>query len=200
MSVAAPRPPDTIVGRLVPSDPATVVRPLAPADEQFCRALFHEDRAARFASLGASGHLLATMLDQQFRAQQTGYGRSFPHAEHLLIEHVGAAVGRLIVAVERAALPMAATDETLPEGSTSLARAGDRTVHLVDIVLAAAARGHGIGTDVINSLLRAAAGMGATRLTLAVLQTNDGARRLYERLGFVATTGGSHIVMVKSLP
>lgn len=203
MDAAAPRPPDTIVaivGRLAPNNPATIVRPLAAADEPFCRALFDEDRRAQFAPLDV-GDLVQALLDQQFRARQVGYARAFPGAEHGVIEHAGVAVGRLIVDFARGAPPSAASDETASSPLASSAPAV-RAVHLIDIVIAAAARGHGIGTDVISSLAHAALALGATRLTLSVLQTNDRARRLYERLGFVAAAAvaGSHIVMVKPLP
>lgn len=198
MGIAAPPPPDTIVGRLAPNDPATIVRPLAAADEPFCRALFDEDRRAQFAPLDV-GDLMRTLLDQQFRARQIGYARAFPGAEHGVIEHAGAAVGRLIVDFARGAPPSAGSGETASAPAVSFAPA-KRAVHLIDIVIAAAARGRGIGTDVISSLADAALAAGATRLTLSVLQTNVRARRLYERLGFVAAVAGSHIAMVKPLP
>jgi ribosomal protein S18 acetylase RimI-like enzyme len=204
VSAAAPRPPGTIVARLIPSDPATLVRPLAPADEPFCRALFHADRGARLAPLG-DDDLVRTLLDQQLRAQQISYARAFPDAEHAVIEHAGAAVGRLIVVLSRGAPPRAASDQNASgticsdEIASAPPASCGHAVHLVDIVLAEAARGCGIGTDVICSLARAALAMGATRLTLSVLQTNDRARRLYEQLGFVAVAAGSHVAMVKPL-
>ncbi|WP_170149866.1 GNAT family N-acetyltransferase [Rhodoplanes roseus] len=175
MAADVPRLRSTIVGALLPGDPATLVRPLAPADASFCRALFDQDRGAQLAPLGDAA-LVRTLLDQQYRAQQIGYARACPNAEHAVIEHAGVPVGRLIVAVT-----------------------GD-AVHLVDIVLAVAARGCGIGTDVIGRLARTASARGAARLTLSVLQANERARRLYARLGFVAVATGSHVAMVKLLP
>jgi ribosomal protein S18 acetylase RimI-like enzyme len=52
---------------------------------------------------------------------------------------------------------------------------------------------------VIESLARAARDIGATRLSLEVLFSNAHARRLYERLGFIATDAGFNIAMVKRL-
>ena len=63
-------------------------------------------------------------------------------------------------------------------------------------------RGRGIGTDVIESLARAASAVGATRLTLSVLRANDRAGRLYARLGFTAIAadaGAGHVLMVRPL-
>ncbi|MDC7787482.1 GNAT family N-acetyltransferase [Rhodoplanes sp. TEM] len=162
------------MARLAPVDPATAVRPLVPSDTGFCRALFDADRGPRFAALGDDA-LVRTLLDQQFRAQQAAYAGSFPAAEHGVIAHGGAPAGRLIVAVSGPA------------------------VHLVDIVLAETARGHGIGTDVIEALARVARAHGFSRMTLSVAAENAPARRLYARLGFAGTPAGSHIAMVRSL-
>ena len=63
-------------------------------------------------------------------------------------------------------------------------KGGDRTWLLDLLYVRPSARGKGLGTE----LLRAAAGFvrdqGAEMLALEVLESNEGARRLYERLGF----------------
>ncbi len=48
-------------------------------------------------------------------------------------------------------------------------------------------RGHGVGTRLLNALCEHGAGKGYQSVRLDVIDTNDAARRLYEREGFVAT-------------
>ncbi|MDJ0959699.1 MAG: GNAT family N-acetyltransferase [Acidimicrobiia bacterium] len=55
------------------------------------------------------------------------------------------------------------------------------------IVVRADARGRGIGTGLFAELEAYARAHGRRRIRLDVVDTNPGARRLYERLGFVAT-------------
>jgi ribosomal protein S18 acetylase RimI-like enzyme len=186
-----PRHAGPIVGLLSLTDPQTHIRRLTAADEAFCRALFHEQRAAQFAPLGLSKTVLHAMLDQQFEAQRIAYARQFPDAEQFIIEYAGADVGRVILAQRQ-------RPEALSDSHTPLP-AEVSTLHLVDITIVAAARCRGIGSDVIGSVARAAHALGATRFTLSVLQTNDAAQRLYERLGFVTATDGVHIAMVRHL-
>ena len=166
-------------GRIAPANPATMVRPVTPADEPFLRALFADERAAEFLGMGLSGAMLAMLIDLQFRAQRSGYRQTCPEAEYLVIQRAGAAVGRLTVA--------------------ALADQAGSTLHILDLALLRSARGHGIGTDLITSLERAARAAGARQLALSVLDANQGAIRLYERLGFVAIERGLHIAMVKRL-
>jgi ribosomal protein S18 acetylase RimI-like enzyme len=177
----SPFPPgiDSIAGLIVPGSPQTTIRPVRAADEPFLRALFYDDRAAEFVGMGLPEAMVTLLLDQQLRAQQAGYRQTCPEAEYLLIEHAAAPVGRLTVA--------------LLAGETSPA------LHILDMVVLTAARRRGIGTDVIESLARAARDIGATRLSLEVLFSNAHARRLYERLGFIATDAGFNIAMVKRL-
>ncbi len=170
-----------IASRLAFSNGATLVRPLESADAAFDCELFHEHRAPDFAPLRLDDAMLAALLDQQFRAQRIGYRGAFPDAAHFIIEHQGQSVGRVSVALDGE---------------------GDRRVlHLIDIVLSAAARGRGIGTDVIDGLSTAARAAGATYVTLSVVLGNVGARRLYERLGFVAAAAddGVRVMMVRHL-
>jgi ribosomal protein S18 acetylase RimI-like enzyme len=48
-----------------------------------------------------------------------------------------------------------------------------------------AAQGRGVGRDLVETAVRVAANNGATKVTLRVLGPNTGAKRLYERCGFV---------------
>lgn len=48
-----------------------------------------------------------------------------------------------------------------------------------------AAQGHGVGRALVEAAVTEAGGRGATKVSLRVLGENPGARRLYERCGFV---------------
>lgn len=60
------------------------------------------------------------------------------------------------------------------------------------IAVASEARGRGVGTGLLERLFEHAAGLGCGRVRLDVIDTNPGARRLYERRGFVATRTSEH--------
>ncbi len=67
-------------------------------------------------------------------------------------------------------------------------RAPPKHALLMDgLCVAAEARGQGIGTELIALLEALARARGLQSLRLDVIDTNPDARRLYERLGFVAT-------------
>jgi ribosomal-protein-alanine N-acetyltransferase len=57
-------------------------------------------------------------------------------------------------------------------------------VHVNNLAVRPAFRGRGIGTALLRRLLADARALGARRATLEVRASNEGARRLYERLGF----------------
>jgi len=62
-------------------------------------------------------------------------------------------------------------------------------IHINNVALRPQYRGRGIGTSLLRHVLVRARELGAARATLEVRASNDGARRLYERLGFyVAAT------------
>lgn len=60
------------------------------------------------------------------------------------------------------------------------------------------ARGAGIGTKLLKRIIRFAASESYRTIRLDVIDTNPGARRLYERLGFVATET-THFPFLKRL-
>lgn len=189
-----------IAAQLAKFGPELAVRPQTAADAAFCRALFHDARSAEFAQLGLSDQMLTTLLDQQFHAQRIGYAQNFPDAEYLMIEHAGAPVGRLIVALDHVGGTSAdASGQDPLEIYEGRSRTAGHTLRLIDLSISTVARGRGIGTGVIEGLGCAARAVGARHITLSVQQTNDHARRLYERLGFVATGGEHHIQMSKPL-
>ena len=62
-------------------------------------------------------------------------------------------------------------------------------IHINNIAMRPQYRGRGLGTALIRHILAEGTRLGARRATLEVRASNQGARRLYERLGFyVAAT------------
>jgi ribosomal protein S18 acetylase RimI-like enzyme len=122
------------------------------ADEVFRFALFAGSRPD-LALLPEP--VRAQVLLQQFLAQQAGYSAQYPDALLAIIERDGTPAGRLAVAEVPGAL------------------------HIVDIAIAGALRGKGLGTAVLRALHK------GTPLRLHVSTSNPAAMRLYARLGFV---------------
>jgi [ribosomal protein S18]-alanine N-acetyltransferase len=57
-------------------------------------------------------------------------------------------------------------------------------IHINNVAVRPALRGQGIGTALLHHILAEAKQLGARRATLEVRASNEGAKRLYERLGF----------------
>jgi GNAT superfamily N-acetyltransferase len=132
--------------------------PLTEQDETFQKDLYFELRKPEFLPLGLPEAALTQLLEMQFRAQKLGYANQFPNLESSVVWVGPYRVGRMLVSADAAA------------------------IHLVDIVLLEAFRGHGIGAALIESLTRRALEAGVP-LRLSVRQENR-ARNLYTRLGF----------------
>lgn len=142
------------------------LRPARAEDETFLRSLFLAEARDLFAPAGPSEPMLAVLLDHQYRAHTAGCARDYPDARHRLILVEGEPVGRITTASDP--------------------RAAGRTLRIVDIALAAAWRGRGVGTIVLTRIGREAADEGWTALSLTVAHGNPAAARLYLRLGFRA--------------
>ncbi|MGH8079227.1 MAG: GNAT family N-acetyltransferase [Lysobacter sp.] len=129
-------------------------------DIDWLRALYRRQRADEFAPMGWPEQALQAFLDQQFDMQHLHYVRYYERADFLMIERDGVAVGRMYL------------QRTAPEHL------------LVDISLDAGVRGQGIGAALIAWAQDEARARGRC-MRLHVEHGNHGARRLYERLGFV---------------
>jgi [ribosomal protein S18]-alanine N-acetyltransferase len=57
-------------------------------------------------------------------------------------------------------------------------------IHINNVAIRAGWRGQGIGTALMRHILAKGRTLGARRATLEVRASNEGARRLYDRLGF----------------
>lgn len=148
------------------SGDATTSRPSHPTlrfvtddDASFLYELFVAVRGPAFASL--SDDMVGPLFEQQYRAQQASYGATYPLADHHVVELGGDPIGQ--IRVDRAAT----------------------SIVLVDISLLPMARNYGIGTHLIESLVDESDYTGMP-IELSVA-TDNPARRLYERLGFVET-------------
>ena len=71
-----------------------------------------------------------------------------------------------------------------PEGSILCTRVGRRNGHVCQVSVVPAAQGRGLGTLLMETALAAHARNGLGISSLSVTEANEGARSLYERLGF----------------
>ncbi|WP_133255993.1 GNAT family N-acetyltransferase [Rhodopseudomonas palustris] len=171
------------------------VRPMRPTDDAFCRGLSDEILRTEFDDMELPEPMLAGLLAQQFDARRIGYLRSFPDAEYFVISDRDVAVGRIVVAIEEA-VAVSRDVARLEPGAARQCRDG-QALRIIDIALLPAARGDGVGRAVIDGLASVAKQMNVGRLTLSVQSSNDRARRLYHRLGFVELGGEAYRQMTK---
>jgi ribosomal protein S18 acetylase RimI-like enzyme len=153
----------------------TALRPEGPEDEPFLLELYAGTRQEELEATGWPAAMREAFVRMQFNAQRQGYRAAYPRAQFsiILCPHPGPlpsdgrgwtggqAVGRIVI--DRA----------------------EKEFLLVDVVLLPAHRGRGIGTALMQDLLREAA---AARkpVRLSVLK-GQRAFRLYQRLGFEKT-------------
>lgn len=149
---------------------AVAVRPETAADEAFLRDLYASTRDEELAVVGWTEQQRRAFCDSQFTLQRAALGTEFPDADSG------------IVLVDRQ-----------PAGRLLIDRTGD-AIQVVDIALLPEHRGRGVGTSLLQVVLDEA--MRENRsVSLHVLLTNR-ARRLYERLGFIAVgDAGLSVVM-----
>jgi ribosomal protein S18 acetylase RimI-like enzyme len=141
-----------------------VLRPAGDGDRAFLAEVYASTRADELAMVPWSDEQKAAFLAHQFEAQDTHYRAHYDGAAFDVIEVDGERAGRLYV------------------------HRGAREIRIVDIALAPAFRGRGLGTGLLRALIAEADGGGRT-LSIHV-EMNNRARRLYERLGFRAV--GEH--------
>jgi ribosomal protein S18 acetylase RimI-like enzyme len=151
------------------------LRPATPADRDFLLSVYASTREEELAQVEWKEGAREAFLEHQFSAQDDHYRTNYPGATFDVIEVDGEPAGRLYV------------------------HRGPGEIRIMDIALAPAFRGRGIGTALLGDLMEEAAASGSA-LSIHV-EVNNPARRLYERLGFVpAGEHGVYVLMRWSQP
>lgn len=141
------------------------LRPTGPDDRDFLLGLYATSRADELALVPWSDAEKAAFVEQQFEAQARSYDDAYPDGDFLVVLIDGESAGRLYLGRYSGEL------------------------RIVDVLLLPAHRGRGIGTALLEAVIRVGDRDGVD-VTLHVEPWNP-ARRLYERLGFesVEVTG-----------
>lgn len=138
------------------------LRPIRPSDQDFLLRLFIESRPW-LSWADTDRDVLQALYEQQFRAMRAGLESVYPEHMDFIVERTGQAVGRLVVDL------------------------GYADWRISELAIVAAARGKGIGTDLVRSLQAAAESVRLPiTLSTPMVGATDG-RSLYERLGFQVT-------------
>ena len=135
------------------------LRPVEPGDEAFLLQIYASVRAAELAQVPWSDAQRAAFISLQFEAQQLHYRTHNPTATHDIILLDRQPIGRLYVARRNS------------------------EIRILDITILPEHRNQGLGTPLIENLMKEAAGAGKP-LTIYVESFNP-SLRLFERLGFV---------------
>jgi ribosomal protein S18 acetylase RimI-like enzyme len=149
--------------------------PVLASDEPFLYQTFASTRADEMSLTGWNAEQKETFLRMQYEAQRRSYQMQIPEAKYWVIHCDGSAVGRLII------------DRTAEE------------IHVVDIALLPEFRKRGIGSALMEAIMKEASQAGKT-VRLHVERFNP-ALRWYERLGFgVVSSGPIYLEMVWRAP
>lgn len=147
------------------------LRAARQGDLPFLNALYADFRAAELALAPWTAAQKTAFLEDQFRLQHVHFTRFHPRADFWVVERPHAnPVGRLYL------------DRS------------QRVWRIVDIGLAAGARGQGLGRVLLEWVQHTAAAVRATGVDLHVAHANPRAGALYARLGFreVESEAASH--------
>ena len=144
------------------------LRPVAEGDRDFLVGLYGSVRQSELAHVPWDAAARRTFVEQQFAAQDAHYREHYPGATLDVIEVDRVRAGRLYV------------------------HGGPSDIRIMDIALAPRFRRRGIGSGLLRSLIAEADASGR-KLSIHV-ESNNPARRLYERLGF--RPAGEHGVYV----
>jgi ribosomal protein S18 acetylase RimI-like enzyme len=155
---------------------AVRLRPVAADDEPFLFAVYSSVRAEELAPVPWSDAQKEAFLRMQFDAQQAHYRTHNPGANHDVILLDGLAVGRLYVARR------------------------DREIRILDITVLPDYRNRGIGTPLLEALMREAA-LAGKPLTIYVESFNP-SHALFDRLGFskIEDDGVNHLLEWRARP
>jgi ribosomal protein S18 acetylase RimI-like enzyme len=132
------------------------LRPVRDRDRPFLLELYASTREAELALVEWDASAKRAFVEQQFSAQDAHYRENYPGATLDVVELDGEPAGRLYV------------------------HRAEHDVRVMDIAIAPAFRGRGIGTALLRDVIASA---GGTKVSIHV-EVNNPARELYERLGF----------------
>jgi len=153
------------------SVPAITLDPVLDSDEPFLYRTFASTRAEEMALTGWNTEQQDAFLRMQYEAQRRSYLMQLPDARYWVIRCDGSAVGRLII------------DRTVEE------------IHVVDIALLPEFRKQGIGSSLMEAIIREASQAG--KIVRLHVERFNPAMRWYERLGFgVVSSGPIYLEMV----
>ena len=140
--------------------PQVSLRPVAPEDDDFLFSVYASSRAEEIAQTAWDDGQKRAFLRMQFDAQRGEYDARFPDARYDVILVDGRPAGRLWVGEDA------------------------REIRLLDIALLPEFQNRGVGARLVRALIEEAVTT-ARPLRHMVFVLNTGARRFYERLGFV---------------
>lgn len=141
------------------------LRPSTAEDQPFLFRVYAHTRAPELEHVPWTAEEKTAFCAQQFLAQDEDYRSRYVGARFLVVEADGEPAGRLYVGE------------------------ADGELRILDVALLPEWYGRGIGTHLLTGLLAEAREKGLTAV-LHVEHFNEGARRLYDRLGFVETARG----------
>jgi ribosomal protein S18 acetylase RimI-like enzyme len=144
------------------------LRPVVDSDRAFLVELYGSVREPELGQVPWDDATKRAFVEQQFAAQDAHYRQHYPGATLDVVEVDGRPAGRLYV------------------------HRGPSDIRIMDVALAPAFRGRGIGTALLQTLVEEAQASGR-KLSIHV-EVNNPARALYERLGFAPA--GEHGVYV----
>jgi ribosomal protein S18 acetylase RimI-like enzyme len=154
--------------------PSVTLRLSTPDDQEFLFAVYASTRDEELSLSGWDDNQKRAFNEMQFHAQSQQYRLCYPQADSGVILLDDHPVGRLLVD-----------------------RKGADFTH-VDIALLPEYRNRGIGTTLIQSLLKEATGA-QKNVALHVLRWSSAAR-LYERLGFTMVSEDGVYLEMKRIP
>jgi ribosomal protein S18 acetylase RimI-like enzyme len=135
------------------------LRAVRESDDPFLFELYASTRASELALAPWTDAQKQAFLQMQFAAQKSSYAQQYPAAQHHMICLEEEPVGRLY-----------------------LDRSSDR-FHILDITIAPQSRNKGIGSAVLEEILREA--HDARKSTTIYVEDFNPSVRLFERLGFL---------------
>lgn len=136
------------------------LRPVTEGDREFLCELYSSTRTEELSQVPWTDEQKRAFLWSQFEAQDDQYHRAYPDGVFSIILLSTNRAGRFYL------------------------RRGERDTRIVDLAILPAYRGWGIASQLLGDLARDADRADRT-LSIHVEVFNTGARRLYERFGFV---------------